>query len=207
MPAAPPLLNLIRPMLSRVPALLLIGAAAATPAATPAAAPAATTAAAGGELAPRPLSVLPADLQGLARALESHGFRVRIALPPQRQSYGLFESRSRTLWISPLSFELGIGRQTFLHEATHAVQSCPNGVLRPIGWRFTLDPAVGRGISALLTTGYAHGNWAVEQEAFALQGQPDAVPRLLAAIKQRCRSGSAPAANRANGERRPVAPR
>ncbi|MFM7312012.1 MAG: hypothetical protein ACKO0M_02405 [Cyanobium sp.] len=139
-------------------------------------------------LAPRPLSSLPADLQGLAGALERHGFRVRLTLPPQRRSYGLFESRSRTLWISPLSFELGIGRQTFLHEATHAVQSCPHGVLRPIGWSLSLEPAVERGIRALLHTGYHSGSWVLEREAFALQGQPDAVARLLAALEQRCRS-------------------
>ncbi len=142
---------------------------------------------ASGELAPRPLSSLPADLQALAHALEAHGFRVLLALPPQRQSYGLFDARRRTLWISPLSFELGIGRATFLHEATHAVQSCPDGVVRPIGWHFSLDPAVARGISALLINGYQHADRGAEQEAFALQGQPDAVPRLLTALRQRCR--------------------
>lgn len=137
-------------------------------------------------LDPRPLGALPADLQPLARELRARGFRLRIALPPVRQSYGLYEARSRTLWLSPLSFELGIARQTFLHEAVHAVQSCPTGVLSPIGWRVQLPLVVDREISGILTTRYHHGNRAVEQEAFALQGQADAVPRLIEALKRRC---------------------
>lgn len=127
-----------------------------------------------GELDPRPLSALPVDV------------RVQVALPPQPGAYGQFEPRSRTLWVSPLSLELGIGRQTFLHEAVHAVQSCPTGVVTPIGWSFPLDPAVERGINMVLYHGYPT-NKAVEREAFALQGQSDAVPLLLEALRRRCR--------------------
>jgi hypothetical protein len=68
----------------------------------------------------------------------------------------------------------------------HAVQSCPTGVLSPIGWRFQLPPVVDREISGILTTRCHHGNRAVEQEAFGLQGQADAVPRLIEALKRRC---------------------
>ena len=137
-------------------------------------------------LAPRPLSALPADLQPLVRDLQARGFRVRIALPPVRQAYGLFQSQSRTLWLSPLSFELGIARPTFLHEAVHAVQSCPAGSLTPIGWHFTLPAVVEQEISGILTTRYHHNQRILEQEAFGLQGQPDAVPRLRLALQQRC---------------------
>jgi hypothetical protein len=137
-------------------------------------------------LEPRPLAVLPADVQPLLRSLQEHGFVVRIALPPKPGTYGEFVPRSRSLWISPLSFELGIGRQTFLHEAVHAAQSCPAGVVRPIGWILRVQPEVDRGIRVNLLHGYAHPDWVVEQEAFALQGQPDAVPRLQRALQQRC---------------------
>ncbi len=137
-------------------------------------------------LAPRPLSALPADLQPLVRDLQARGFRVRIALPPVRQAYGLFQSQSRTLWLSPLSFELGIARPTFLHEAVHAVQSCPTGSLTPIGWHFTLPAVVEQEISGILTSRYHNNNRILEQEAFGLQGQPDAVPRLHQALQQRC---------------------
>ena len=144
-------------------------------------------------LAPRSEAALPADLQPLVRVLRSHGFRVRIALPPQRRAYGQYEPASRTLWLSPLSFELGIARQTFLHEAVHAAQSCPDGkVLRPIGWTLPLQPVVRNEIGGLVLNGYAVHNRVLEQEAFALQGQPDAVPLLLRALAQRCR-GTKPA--------------
>jgi hypothetical protein len=143
-------------------------------------------------LEPRPLSALPADLQPLVRDLQAHGFTLRIALPPVRQAYGLFQSASRTLWLSPLSFELGIARPTFLHEAVHAVQSCPSGKLTPIGWRFQLPEVVDRQISGILTTEYHHGVRSLEQEAFGLQGQPDAVPLLRQALRQRCPPRRAP---------------
>lgn len=140
---------------------------------------------ASGELDPRPLSALPPDLQPLVSALRAHGFQVRIALPPRPGAYGQFDPNRRILWISPLSFELGIARQTFLHEAVHAIQSCPAGVVRPLGWTFPLDPAVERGIRVILHHDYPTQR-DVEREAFGLQGQPDAVPRLLAALRQRC---------------------
>ena len=138
-------------------------------------------------LSPRSEAALPPDLLPLVRGLQQHGFKVRIALPPARRAYGQFVPATRTLWISPLSFELGIARQTFLHEAVHAVQSCPSGVLRPIGWNLPLQAVVRNEISGIVINGYPSHNRVLEQEAFALQGQPDAVPRLLRALAQRCR--------------------
>lgn len=144
--------------------------------------------AAASPLAPRSLAALPADLQPLVTALQRHGFRLRIELPPARQVYGQYVPASRTLWLSPLSFELGIARQTFLHEAVHAVQSCPDGkVLRPIGWTLPLQPVVRNEISGIVLNRYGSHSHLLEQEAFALMGQPDAVPRLLRALAQRCR--------------------
>lgn len=145
------------------------------------------TQAGGAPLAPRGEAALPPELMPLVRALRSHGFQVRIALPPARRAYGQYEPSSRTLWLSPLAFELGIARQTFLHEAVHAAQSCPSGrVLSPIGWTLPLQPVVRQEISGLVLNGYGAQSRALEQEAFALQGQPDAVPRLLRALAQRC---------------------
>ncbi len=115
---------------------------------------------AGSPLAPRPESALPPELMPLLRALKRHGFRVRIALPPARQAYGQYEPASRTLWLSPLTFELGIARQTFLHEAVHAAQSCPDGrVLRPIGWTLPLQPVVRNEISGMLVNAWFLWTW------------------------------------------------
>ena len=130
---------------------------------------------------------LPPELRSLARDLERYGFRLRWAPPPAARAYGQYVPASRTLWVAPSAFDLGIGPQTFLHEAVHAVQSCPNGQLTPIGWRLRLDPVVRQEIGGILTTSYHHGSRLLEQEAFALQGQDDAVARLRAALKARCR--------------------
>lgn len=132
---------------------------------------------------------LPPDLAALVSALRQSGFQVRLEAPARRDVYGLFEARSRTLWITPISFALGIGRQTLLHEATHAVQSCPLGVVQPVGWNLPLSAVVRREIDAITFIRYGHGNKAVEREAFALQGQPNAVELLLRALRQRCRRG------------------
>ena len=126
----------------------------------------------------------------MARDLQRHGFRLRLATPPAAQAYGQYVPASRTLWVAPIAFDLGIGRQTFLHEAVHAVQSCPSGRLTPIGWTFQLEPVVRQQIGGILTTNYHHGSRVLEQEAFGLQGQADAVARLSVALKARCKPAS-----------------
>ena len=134
----------------------------------------------------QPLSRLPATLQPLVQGLQSKGFTIRIALPPVQRSYGLFQSQSKTLWLSPLTFPLGIARQTFLHEAIHAVQSCPTGRLTPIGWRVNVSPVVEREIGGILMQRYHHSNRVLEREAFFMQGQHDAVAQVIAALHERC---------------------
>ena len=47
--------------------------------------------------------------------------------------------KNKTLWISPITLPLGIARQTFLHEAVHAIQSCPTGTLTPLGLKVNLN--------------------------------------------------------------------
>ena len=111
---------------------------------------------------------------------------MQIALPPVRESYGLFQSETRTLWISPLTFPLGIARQTFLHEATHAAQSCPSGRLTSLGWKLNVDQVVESAISFKLLKGYHHTDHTLEREAFFVQGQSDAVTRLIQSLDARC---------------------
>lgn len=136
------------------------------------------------------LSRLPAELRPLVQELLRYGFQLRLAPPPARGAYGQFVPQSRTIWLAPIAWELGIGRQTLLHEAVHAVQSCPDGRLTPIGWRFRLEPVVEREINGILHTRYHPNHRLLEREAFGLQGQPDAVPRLITALRSRCRRTS-----------------
>ncbi len=149
-----------------------------------------TLASTGAALA-NPAPTLPTELEPLRIALERHGFRVLLQRPPRAGNYGQFEARSRRLWIAPVSFDLGIGRQTFLHEAAHAAQSCPAGQLTPIGWRLPLNPVVAQEIQGITTQHYHFHTWPVEQEAFAVQGQPDAMALIIRALNQRCRPTAA----------------
>ncbi len=130
---------------------------------------------------------LPADLKQLSTALQRHGFEIRLAPPPRRGAYGIYEAKSRRLWVSPLAFQLGIGRQVFIHEATHAVQSCGGAGMKPLGVTAPLNPVVEREISGILFNRYHPGNRVVEREAFTLQGQPGAVPFLINTMGKRCR--------------------
>jgi hypothetical protein len=98
--------------------------------------------------------VWPTDLQPLLAALRRHRFSVQLAPPPRRGAYGMFDQASRTIWVAPITAELGITRQALLHEAAHAAQSCPDGVLRPIGWRLPLSPLIEREISAITLNHY-----------------------------------------------------
>ena len=97
-----------------------------------------------------------------------------------------FKAKHALSKISPLTFHLGISGQTFLHEATHAVQSCPAGKLTSLGWKLNVDPVVESAISFKLLKGYHHTNHALEREAFFLQGQSDAVSRLVKSLDARC---------------------
>ena len=89
--------------------------------------------------------------------------------------------------MSPLSFELGIGQQILLHEATHAAQSCPYDSLTPIGWKLPVSQLIKREVQSILLIRYDNRQYRIETEAFYLQGQKNAIALLLEAIKQRCK--------------------
>ena len=139
--------------------------------------------AAGAQLSPR----FPDELQPLLLALKKARFRVLLEPPPIQGAYGATDGRRKTIWIAPISIDLGIVRQTLIHEAVHAVQSCPNGKLKPLGLEVPVSYKIDREISGLLYRGYAHSKFEIEREAFAMQGQPDAPGFLIRALAQRCR--------------------
>ncbi len=127
------------------------------------------------------------DLKPLLELLDEKGFTIKFQKPPKAGVYGLFQSEYKKIWVSPISFELGIGRQTLLHEATHAAQSCPYGYLTPIGWQLPISPLIKREIKSVLYNRYERRNYFIEKEAFTLQGQINAVALLLDAINERCK--------------------
>ena len=132
-----------------------------------------------------PTSASAVDLDDLYRALLRHGFSIEERQPPGK-AYGRFIPSERRLEISPLVRELGIARPVFLHEAVHAAQSCPNGDLSLIGVQRRVDPVVNSRIQYLLRTHYKPINVALEQEAFVIQGQPDAEEIIITALSNRC---------------------
>ena len=127
------------------------------------------------------------ELISLLDLLNEKEFNIKFEIPPRKGVYGLFQSKSKTIWISPISFELGIGRQTILHEATHAAQSCPYGALTPIGWELSISPFIKKEIQAILLQKYSSSQYIIEKEAFSLQGQENGVDLLVKAIEKRCK--------------------
>ena len=130
---------------------------------------------------------LPAHLLPLQHELERVGVQIIYAPPPRAGVYGLYQPASKKLWVAPITQPLGILSRTFLHEAVHAAQACPKGVVKPLGVKSQLAPVVNRQIQYLLYANYSHGQTAVEREAFEIQGRPDAVQLLIRLIRQRCK--------------------
>ena len=133
-----------------------------------------------------PARVDAATIDDLLQALARHGFRVLQQPPPHRGAYGQFVPDRKLLLIAPISQELGIARHVLLHEAVHAAQSCPDGTMTLLGLKRTTAPVVERRIRYLLMHHYRNGNAALEQEAFRLQSQPDAIQLLIDALDRRC---------------------
>ena len=129
-----------------------------------------------------------ATIDALLQTLQRHGFRVEQRHPPNRKAYGQFIAARKLLLISPLASELGVARAVLLHEAVHAAQSCPSGQLRPLGLTLAAAPAVESRIRYLLTHHYAQGQVVLEEEAFQLQAQPNAVALIIDALDRRCQA-------------------
>ena len=130
---------------------------------------------------------LPADLRPLWVELRQVGVDIRLQTPPKAGAYGLYQSRPRLLWVSPITRDLGIFRTTFLHEAVHAVQACKVNTPLPLGIKTKLTPVIQRRVQQLLYSGYSPEDAALEQEAFEIQGRSDAVPLLISLLRSRCR--------------------
>ena len=131
-------------------------------------------------------SAAAADVRDLLSALERYGFRVVQQLPPSPNAYGQFIADQKLILIAPITHELGIARHVLLHEAVHAAQSCPDGRLRVLNLKLKTAPAVNNRIRYLLNNHYTQGSRVLEQEAFLVQGQPNAEALLIQALQQRC---------------------
>ena len=131
------------------------------------------------------------ELKPLVAQLRRSGFKLVFKHPPVKSAYGMFVPKTRTLYISPLAFDLGIGKQVLIHEATHAAQSCPGGTLSPIGWKIKVSELLNNEISGILYNSYKQGSKALEQEAFMVQRNDNGVAMVIAALAKRCHARAA----------------
>jgi len=123
------------------------------------------------------------EFRELKKHLENHNFIVKIESPPVRSTYGLLDTKTRTIWIEPLVFELGIALPTLIHEATHAAQLCEGkGQIRALGLPFSPP-----NISRPFFTHYNHGlRRHLEAEAYAVQTHPDGYNLVISLLDKHC---------------------
>ena len=126
------------------------------------------------------------DLQDLMKALRSINYNVRFEKTPITGKYGLTDAKNKTIWVAPITIEMGIFRKTLIHEAVHAVQSCQSGKFMPIGWELSVSPVIEQSIKSNLYLNYPRKSHIIEKEAFLMQAQEKPIPMILEAIKTRC---------------------
>ncbi len=126
------------------------------------------------------------DLNELRLSLIEAGFKIRFEKPPMQGTYGLINIKKKVIWIAPITQQMGIFRATFLHEAIHAAQTCRTGSLQPIGWMPDVDEVIKIAIESILYRNYESEKFEIEREAFLMQGQPDAVPKIRRELKDHC---------------------
>ncbi|MBW4532702.1 MAG: hypothetical protein KME09_02075 [Pleurocapsa minor HA4230-MV1] len=120
----------------------------------------------------------------LKTQLESYGFQVNIAIPPDlnlprqedglrrkvRKPYGMFLPMSKSIWINPIVFELGFGQATLIHESVHAAQYCAgNGKLKAIDLDLEPIPQALPFFKRYVDTQRQD----LEKEAYTVQSQPN----------------------------------
>ena len=128
---------------------------------------------------------LPQNLIPLVRILNDAGYQVYFSKPPISEAYGATNARKK-IWLAPISVDMGIARQTLIHEAVHAAQGCPGGRYEPIGWNVSLPQNIEITIKQILYQKYARKDYAIEKEAFYMQSHPQAFEKISKALKQRC---------------------
>ncbi|MGL5942548.1 MAG: hypothetical protein ACRC2S_19655 [Waterburya sp.] len=134
----------------------------------------------------------------LQNQLESNGFQVNIALPPDfnlpsqkpdlqrsrvRKPYGVFNAASKSIWINPIVFDLGISNGVLIHETVHAAQFCAGrGKLQTLGLKIEPIQQARPFYYRYLDT---HSQ-EIEKEAYAVQTQPNSLQLAMSLLKQYC---------------------
>ena len=123
----------------------------------------------------------------LVKTLNDKGFTIRNEIPPIKSSYGLYETKTKTIWISPITKKLGIYENVLIHEAVHAAQSCPYGFLTKLDNSSNLTTLQEELIKRKLLSHYKHENFLLEKEAFSIQVSPNSSQIIINALNDRCK--------------------
>lgn len=122
------------------------------------------------------------DFNRLLQTLNQYGFQVVLERPPISKAYGLIEPKTKTIWIHPITIDLGISKQTLIHEAVHAAQSCYNqSPLLPIGLEVPIAKATRKQYWR-----YHNFRRHVEAEALTVQGLPNGVDYAQELLAKHC---------------------
>lgn len=122
------------------------------------------------------------EFMKLRTALIQRDFKVLLKRPPHSKAYGLIHPPSKTIWIHPITFRLGIARQTLIHEAVHAAQTCHNSTpLLPLG----IDVPISKQARPHFLR-YHKFRRHVEAEAFTVQGLPNGIDYAMELLKKHC---------------------
>ena len=134
----------------------------------------------------------------LKTQLESYGFKVNIAVPPEfnlprqagmrrtsRKPYGAIHSTSKSIWINPIVFDLGIDRATLIHEAVHAAQYCAgNGKIQKLDLDLEPIPQALPFFKRYVNTQRQD----LEREAYTVQTQPNSYELARSLLDRHCQS-------------------
>lgn len=137
------------------------------------------------------------EFMQLKKQLESYGFQVKIAIPPDfdlpkqqdglrgsvSKPYGLLHSQSKLIWINPIVFELGISKATLIHETVHAAQYCAgNGNIKAIALDLEPIPQALPYFKRYVDTQRQD----LEREAYTVQSQPNSYKLARSLLDQHC---------------------
>lgn len=129
------------------------------------------------------LSMVPDDdMNRILVTLEQYDFDVSFSRPPQSKAYGLIRPKTKQIWIHPITYQLGIAKQTLIHEAVHAAQSCQSSdPVEPLGIDMPISPLARRHFLR-----YHSFRRHVEAEALTVQGLPNGTDYVIQLLKAHC---------------------
>ncbi|MDJ0680318.1 MAG: hypothetical protein QNJ18_10695 [Xenococcaceae cyanobacterium MO_167.B52] len=127
------------------------------------------------------------EFNQLEQLLINYDFVVRYELPPYENKrglkpYGLLHTKTKTIWINPVVFDLGNAKATLIHEAVHASQTCAgNGSIALVD--LEIEPPQ---ITRPYFMRYHQYRREIEAQAYTVQAQPDSLALVTQLLNKYC---------------------